>query len=419
MNMAAKISIVLPVHNGESRLTEALECLLNQTLQEIELVCVDDASTDGTARIIEAYQAKDPRVVLVRHEKNRGSLMARKTGTLQASGEYLMYMDHDDAFVPEACATLLRAMEESGAEMIHFGTQYVNEEGFQTAPETGSLFERDAADAGAWEGVQPGRELLERFFIAKDLHWAIWNKIYRADLAKRVFGSLEEAWCTLGEDMLVTFLMLTNATRVAYLREKLYVYRMGLGITSKLSKNKARAVANEYRVYQMLRDGLTEEQLQDPSISAALEIVHDDLMAAVLWNMLHVEDDAALETMITSLAEHCDALTLWRELQRYHIKMEDQFQERIGEMESFSGWEHEQWDSFEKQLREEIAQLYQGLEEKDRYYEGVIALHDQQAAQELEQAKQRIASLETALDAEKRKGMLKHLKTKWETERRR
>lgn len=92
------MSVVLPVYNVAPYLRKSLETLTNQTLKEIEIVCVDDASTDGSKEILEEFASRDKRIKLLFHEKNLGIGAARNDGARIATGEYMIHLDPDDFF---------------------------------------------------------------------------------------------------------------------------------------------------------------------------------------------------------------------------------------------------------------------------------------------------------------------------------
>ena len=95
--MTVKVSVILPVYNVEKYLKECLDSILNQTLQEIEVICVDDGSTDRSLEILREYEKKDKRVIVLTQE-NKGAGAARNKGLAIAKGEYLSFLDSDDFF---------------------------------------------------------------------------------------------------------------------------------------------------------------------------------------------------------------------------------------------------------------------------------------------------------------------------------
>ena len=91
------VSVIVPVYNTEKYLEQCLNSILGQTLQEIEVICVDDGSTDGSVQMIERMSLEDERLVLLK-QKNAGGGAARNLGMEKAKGKYLMFLDSDDFF---------------------------------------------------------------------------------------------------------------------------------------------------------------------------------------------------------------------------------------------------------------------------------------------------------------------------------
>jgi glycosyltransferase involved in cell wall biosynthesis len=105
------VSIVLPTHNGERYLKEAIDSCLKQTYACLELIIVDDASTDGTPAIISSYTARDDRVRYVRHQTNRKLPAALNTGFAEAKGDYLTWTSDDNLYLPDALAEMVQELE--------------------------------------------------------------------------------------------------------------------------------------------------------------------------------------------------------------------------------------------------------------------------------------------------------------------
>ena len=94
--MTVKVSVILPVWNVEKYISKCFDSLLNQTLSDIEIICVNDSSPDNVQTIIDEYAKKDSRIVSIKHEKNKGTAAARQTGLNAARGEYVGFVDPDD-----------------------------------------------------------------------------------------------------------------------------------------------------------------------------------------------------------------------------------------------------------------------------------------------------------------------------------
>ncbi|MEI0612260.1 glycosyltransferase [Brachyspira pilosicoli] len=95
-NQNIKVSVIIPVYNVEPYLKECLDSITNQTLKEIEIICIDDCSTDNSYKILEEYAKKDNRFILIKNEKNSGVAIARNCGIKKAVGEYIYFIDPDD-----------------------------------------------------------------------------------------------------------------------------------------------------------------------------------------------------------------------------------------------------------------------------------------------------------------------------------
>lgn len=101
------ISVIIPVYNIERYIGKCLDSIVGQTLKEIEIIVVDDGSTDDSSRIIDRYARTDSRIVAI-HKTNGGVVSARNCGIAQATGLYILFVDGDDHLAPDACERLLR-----------------------------------------------------------------------------------------------------------------------------------------------------------------------------------------------------------------------------------------------------------------------------------------------------------------------
>ena len=100
------ISVIVPVYNAEKYLTECVESILNQTIEDIELILVDDGSTDGSPAMCDAFAAQDPRVKVI-HKPNGRASSARNAGIRAATGEYIAFVDSDDWISPDMYEKML------------------------------------------------------------------------------------------------------------------------------------------------------------------------------------------------------------------------------------------------------------------------------------------------------------------------
>ena len=115
------VSAIMPVYNSEEYLEKTLDSLVNQTLREIEIICVNDASTDNSLEIINEYKKKDKRIKVINNQINMGAAVSRNTGLENASGKYVIFLDADDFFYPHMCKQSFETAENFKSDIVIFG----------------------------------------------------------------------------------------------------------------------------------------------------------------------------------------------------------------------------------------------------------------------------------------------------------
>ena len=115
-----KVSVVIPVYNTAEYLPQCLESVMNQTLREIEIICVNDGSTDDSPHILAEYALKDERIRII-HKENGGLVAARKTGVLAAAGKYVAFVDSDDWIEADMYEHLYQTAEGHQVDMVTCG----------------------------------------------------------------------------------------------------------------------------------------------------------------------------------------------------------------------------------------------------------------------------------------------------------
>ena len=126
--MSKKVSVIVPVYNSINCLERCVRSLCAQTYGTLEILLIDDGSTDGTDRLCERLAAEDARI-LVRHKENGGASSARNVGLSMASGDYIGFVDSDDYIDPYVCEELVRALEEGKYPVAQISRDEVDEEG--------------------------------------------------------------------------------------------------------------------------------------------------------------------------------------------------------------------------------------------------------------------------------------------------
>lgn len=125
-----KVSVIIPVYNVEKYLCQCLESVVNQTLEDIEIICVNDASCDNSLKILEQYQQKDSRIKIINLKKNAGVANARNCGIEIATGEYIMFLDSDDWLEIYACETAYNQIKTNHNDFAIFNyNEYFEDSG--------------------------------------------------------------------------------------------------------------------------------------------------------------------------------------------------------------------------------------------------------------------------------------------------
>ncbi len=164
-----KISVIIPAYNSEMFLAETVDSLLNQTLRDIQIIVVNDGSTDKTAEIIEEYAKKNSNILSL-YQKNSGVSAARNNGIDHAEGKYTVFLDSDDLLTPESLENIYNALEKSNADMAVFRHINFGYGGVQINPVAESLSKENGID-------YTDKRLLWNFLLG--------NKCYKTEMLKK------------------------------------------------------------------------------------------------------------------------------------------------------------------------------------------------------------------------------------------
>ncbi|MEV7608321.1 glycosyltransferase [Microbacterium sp. NPDC089320] len=212
------ISIIIPTHNDEEWIAAALESCIQQTFGSLEVICVDDASTDGTREIIERFRARDSRVRLLVQEVNGSAFEARRRGAEAASAPYLLYLDSDDELAPRTAEAAIARARESGVDVVGFGVEVVNVNGGRIPSFAKDIQPRHARLAEA--------DILPNLFPPGKLaHGHIWGYLFRTELVRHAYGQIATGqYVPRANDLPIAFLALASAASYASIPEHLYRY---------------------------------------------------------------------------------------------------------------------------------------------------------------------------------------------------
>ena len=206
--MSDLVSIVLPIYNQEKYLDISIPEILRQTYKNLEILLVDDGSTDSSPMILERFAANDDRIKIIT-KPNGGLVDATITGIRNATGRYICFMDPDDEIGPEFVETFAKNIDD--CDFIAMGFLYKNANEVIPNPlDSSRVFLKKDIEllrhSYLYDRVRP--VVSNQVFISR------WNKMYRLDLVKKVIEKFENyTHISLGEDTIFTFLMLNEACK--------------------------------------------------------------------------------------------------------------------------------------------------------------------------------------------------------------
>lgn len=248
--MNPKVSVIMPVYNVEAYLEKSVASVLEQTLEELELILVDDGSPDRCGEICDAIAKRDMRVRVI-HQKNAGVSNARNAGLTMAQGEYIGFVDSDDMISPEMFCHLYGIAVEYGCDLV--SSRYCSLSGASWEIQTPDTVWIDCID----KPLQ--REEIEDALLPaayKGFDCAVWNKLFKRDIIERQSIRFQPK-LSIGEDYLFVLSYLANTQRYFYTTQIMYYYYVREG--SAIRTFHADYMDNYYYLYQEKKRLLSHE----------------------------------------------------------------------------------------------------------------------------------------------------------------
>lgn len=293
-----KISVIIPVYNAEKYLRECLDSVVGQTLKEIEIICVDDGSTDSSPQILDEYAQRDSRFRLL-HQQNRFAGVARNHGMEIARGKYLCFLDADDIFDKSMLKKAFNRAEKYSAEITMWG---------------GCVFSDTLKDGEPSKGIldfsllpRPGflkaktffsHEIAERLF---QVGWGVpWNKLFLRSFVEK--NKLRFSETRSSNDIYFVFAAMAVAREIAWLKKRLVFYRRtgkGKSIQESFEKSPTDFIAAQSELERFLKARTGGEF----ELSFLIMLVCNSL-----WYLKRVETRDSREAVKTELLEHFPAL---------------------------------------------------------------------------------------------------------------
>ncbi len=228
-NNMYKFSFIIPVYNAEKSIKKCVKSIQNQTYDNIEIVCVNDGSSDKSLTILSELQKQDNRIKIV-NQKNSGAFQARKAGILASTGDYIMFADSDDLFCSNrSCEIIADTLSGKDVQLVQFSIKKRNNIFVQNL-QLGVL------------GIITLRDIKEKYY--KDylssksdnvITTSLCNKAFDGRILRETIESFDTS-LVLGEDLLLIlhFLNNTDFKNLININDVLYQYNVGIGYSSKL-----------------------------------------------------------------------------------------------------------------------------------------------------------------------------------------
>jgi glycosyltransferase involved in cell wall biosynthesis len=222
-----KVSVLVPVYNAEKYLPTCLDSIINQSMREIEIICVNDWSTDGCKEILQHYARLDSRIRIIAHDYNKGAMQSRKTGILASHGEYILFVDSDDRIEKDCCLDLYAEALKTGADIVHFCSSI-----------DGCAQEEEAVGALKdsllpFPGELYTSDILISCFDRASYRYTLWNKLFRRSIAIEAVAFIGDERCDLSDDLYLYFLIAYFAKLYIGMSGcSYYTYRYGAGIST-------------------------------------------------------------------------------------------------------------------------------------------------------------------------------------------
>lgn len=218
----SKVSVIIPVYNVENYLRQCLDSVKNQTLSDLEIITVDDGSTDGSGKICDEYAACDSRFKVI-HKINGGLASARLAGARAAMGEYIVNADGDDYLEKDMIESLYDAASENLCDVVICAFNRVLPDGSvrHVSYKLAGVYDRKRIEKEIIPFVVPGTD-------AEIFSPNVWTKLIKRELYLKNLVYYDEK-LSMSEDVVITVANVINALKLVYVDKPLYNYRITEG----------------------------------------------------------------------------------------------------------------------------------------------------------------------------------------------
>lgn len=274
--MNSKISVIIPVYNTSRCLKKCLNSVLSQDYKNLEVILVNDSSTDDSLKICKKYADLDQRIKIIDKKKNEGLELARKSGLNLASGDYIMHIDSDDWLDnPRVISTMYGKAEETGAD-------YVEIKAYRTIDKFG-LIKKKIVNKRIF-GLIEQPDLFEDYFISffgrSFLSVNIWGKLYRKSFLDRI--KIIPMGVKMGEDLAYNIQLFPYLQKIYIIPEFGYHYRFG-GMTSFFNERLLTDLKKLHKYKMELVDKYNYEKGRESQLWEMKNILKSDIQQRIRY----------------------------------------------------------------------------------------------------------------------------------------
>lgn len=213
----------MPVFNAQKYLNQSLNSIVNQYFEDIEIILVNDASTDNSLKIMKNFVSSDERITLINFKKSKSSNMARKTAVLKSTGEYILFVDADDTINLDTCSILYQKITELNVDILQFGVNVIDCVG---KPQIVNLLKKRLSELNI--NKKDCDTLLDEYFSeVRTGH--LWGKLMKRSVVLKAFELIPDIAIYRAQDLLAFFLILYNSRSFATITDVYYNYFYGRG----------------------------------------------------------------------------------------------------------------------------------------------------------------------------------------------
>ena len=243
------ISVIIPIYNAEGYLSECLDSVINQTYKSLEIICVNDCSTDKSLKILEEYAKKDNRIIVHNQEQTGGASYARNIGIDISTGNYIYFIDSDDWIDSDYLEKMVSAIEKMGCDVV------ANKNILTEFPDFSQSYKHPS------EKDIPVNSYIDTNSNVQNMVWAVWNKIYKSSFIKN--NNIKFPVGYIVEDIFFHYATFAATDKLYYIAGPYYHYRHRV---DSISTTQDDVGVNNIKVLSLIYDYFAENNLLEKNM---------------------------------------------------------------------------------------------------------------------------------------------------------